>query len=296
MKLVLLSLPSFLLTLGFLRCGLFAGEPLMEKRTIFGPSSAQLWSAVESTLEFSTNRTKTQQPVLRWHILVDHFAGEAKYPIGWPRISVPLREATARNWSGWDYLQMWIYTDTSRPALPRDPVGMSLHTPDKEGAYHRSLAELKKGEWVQIRIPLSQLPRHDDVRLMQFHISESQYRHQDQLDFYFDEITLLRYAQPTLLEFASENAVVFADVKQAAVRFNLAGVKSSESVEVVCELRQTGKALAQTSARAGRGPQRFVLDLSRAQLTTGDYELVAHAVGGADTAATKVRLVESPWK
>ena len=213
----------------------------MEKRIVFGPESVSQWSAAESSVEASAPPVAAGHPVLHWHITVDHFGGEAKYPIGWPRISRTLREPSTRDWSGWDYLQLWVYTDTSREALPREPVGLRFHTPDKEGAYHRPLQELKKGAWAQVRLPLAQVPRHHDVRLMQFHISDSNYRHGDKLDLYFEEIALLRHAQPTLLDFAPEQAVMFTDAKEVAVRFQLAGIKPGDSAPVTCELRQGGQ-------------------------------------------------------
>jgi len=268
----------------------------MEKRIVFGPETAGQWSAAESSLEASTRYTRTGQPVLHWHITVDHFAGEPKYPIGWPRISRTLREAASRDWSAWDYLQLWVYTDASRDALPREPVGLALHTPDKEGAYHRPLQELKKGVWTQIRIPLTAVPRHQDVRLMQFHISESNYRHQDQLDFYFDNIVLLRYAQPTVLEFAAENAVMFADAKRVPVRFNLAGVKPGERVDVSCELKAGGEVVARSNVKAMRGLQRVAFELGAPTMKPGRYQIEARAAGGTETATAVVRFVESPWK
>jgi hypothetical protein len=268
----------------------------MEKRALFGPESAPKWSPAESTVETSTAHTRSGQPALHWHVAVDHFAGEAKYPIGWPRISYAWRDAAERDWSGWDYLQLWVYTETTRAALPREPVGMTLHTPDKAGAYSRPLNELKKGEWVQIRIPLTGIPRHHDVRLVQFHISESNYRHQDQLDFYFDDAALLRYVRPTLLDFAAECAVIYADTKQMPVQFNLTGVKPGDKAEVVCELRRGGKVVAQTTVKAARGPQRLVLTLEGATPAPGEYELLARVEGGTEAAPARVRLVESPWK
>jgi len=272
-----------------------AGEPALEHRIIFGPESAPQWSAAESTLTTSTTLTRTGSPVLHWHVAVDHFAGEAAYPIGWPRAHCTLRDAAVRDWSEWDYFQFWIYTGTTRDALPREPVGLALYVPDKDAAYRRPLTELKKGEWVLIRIPLSEVPRRHDVRMMQVHISESNYRHQDQLDFYFDEIVLARYARPTLLEFASESAVMFADARSLAVTFQLAGVTADQRVEVVCEMRQGGNAVARAAVQAGRGPQRVVLDRSGASLPAGDYEVLARVQGGA-TAETRIRLIESPWK
>jgi hypothetical protein len=270
-------------------------EPAQEHRIVFGPDSAAQWSAAESTVAVSIARTRTGSPVLHWHVTVDHFAGEAAYPIGWPRAHCTLRDAAARDWSEWDYFQFWIYTDSTRDALPREPVGLALHVPDKDAAYRRPLTELKKGAWVQVRIPLSEVPRRHDVRMMQVHISESNYRHRDRLDFYFDDIVLARYARPTLLEFAPECAVAFADVRPLAVTFQLAGVKADQRVEVVCEMRQGGNIVARTAIQAGRGPQRVVLDRSGVSLPEGDYEVLARVQGGAE-AETRIRLVESPWK
>lgn len=272
-----------------------AAEVAMEKRILLGPESAQQWSAPESTVQTSTAHVRSGSPVLHWHVTVDHFAGEVKYPIGWPRANCSLRDAADRDWSAWDYFQFWVYTETTRDALPREPVGLTLYTPAKPDVYNRPLAELAKGQWVQVRIPVSQIPRHQDVRGMQFHISEAQYRDQDQLDLYFDEIALARYAEPTLLDFAPETALMFADEKQLAVRFQLAGIKSGERVEVACELRKGGSAVARTAVEAGRGLQRATIDLSRVKPEPGDYEVVARGTGGAEAAA-RVRLVASPWR
>jgi len=272
-----------------------AAEPPMERQVLLDPESSPRWTVAESSVETLVVRTRTGEPVLHWHITVDHFTGEPKYPIGWPRANCALRDAAARDWSEWDYFQFWVYADTTRDALPREPVGLTLYTPDKSSAYHRPLTELQNGQWVQVRIPLSQVPRHHDVRLMQFHISESQYRHQDRLDLYFDEIALARYAQPTLLEFAPEGDVMYADEKQLALRFNLAGIRSGERADVVCELRKDKAAVARTAVQAVRGPQRLTFDLSRVKPAAGEYEVVARAAGGAE-AASRVRLVESPWQ
>lgn len=267
----------------------------MERRLLFDPAAVREWSVAESTLETSSAHTRTPKPVLHWHITVDHYAGEPNYPIGWPRVACALREAAARDWSAWDFLDMWVYTETSRPALPREPVGLTLQAPDKQAAFTRPLVELKPGQWVRIRIPLTLLPRANDVRLFQLHISESNYRHQDRLDFYLDEIALVRYAQPTLLDFTSEQSVVFAGTRQLPVRFNLAGATSGHLLEVACELRQGSRRFAQATVRAARGPQRALFDLSPSPLQPGDYELVARAVGAAESASARLRVVASPW-
>lgn len=275
-----------------------AAEPdgPFERRVVFGPESAPRWSAAESRVDAAPAPAAPDRPTLHWHVTVDHTAGEVKYPIGWPRAHGVLAELAARDWSAWDFLQLRVYTDSSRASLPAEPVGLILHTPDKAAAYQRPLAELQKGRWVDIRIPLAQVPRRHDVRLLQIHIAESKYRHQDQLDLYFDEIVLLRYARPTLVDFAAEGAVLFADTKFIPVRFQLLGVPADTAVEVTCELRRDGQVAAQAAARGTRGAQRVVLDVSRQSLAPGAYELAARVAGGGAPATAPMRLVASPWK
>jgi hypothetical protein len=271
-----------------------AEQPPLEKRVLFGGDSAKSWSAAEATLEASGERVKVSGASLHWHVTVDYQAGEAKYPVGWPRVSHVIAEKE-RDWSDWEYLRMWVYTETSRAALPREPVGLALHTPDKASAFHRPLTELKKGAWVEVTIPIAQLPHAGDVRLIQFHISESNYRHGDTLDLYLDDLALVRHASPALAEFAAESAVMFADAPYLPVTFQVLGVKAAANAEVGCELRCEGRTAARGAWKVPRGPQRCVLDLGRARLAPGDYELVARIAGGTP-ATTRLRVVESPWE
>ena len=273
-----------------------ASPPVMERQLLFGGASAQGWSPAESTLEVSAAHVKVNATALHWHVTVDYYSGEPKYPIGWPRFGRSIPAGPQRDWSGWDYLHFWVYTTASRHTLPRDPLGLGLHTPDRTRAFSLSLTELKLNEWVEIRIPISKIARPNDVRNIQFHIAEANYKHQDQLDLFIDDLALLRYAHPTLLDFAAETAVLFADAKLVPATFQLVGVKSGEMLPVTCELRREGKVLARTTAQMTRGPQRIVVELGRGGLAPGFYELTATAGDGASAPPATVRVVESPWR
>jgi hypothetical protein len=291
------------LLIGMALSGLAATRPAdpasaanaMEKRALFGGETAKEWATAECTVEASPERVKATPAALRWSIPVDHTTGEPKYPVGWPRFGRAIPEGPLRDWSGWDYLHFWVYTETSRDALPRDPAGLGLHVPDRERRWSRSLGELKKGEWVEIKIPLSQIPDHHDVRYIQFNIAESNYHHGDRIDFYIDDLALLRYARPTLLEFTAESGVVFAGTRQLPVRFRMAGVKPSETAAVTCELRGNRGIVARATAKVDHGAQRVVLDLGTKGLAPGTYVLSARTPDGAPVTA-RVRVVESPWR
>lgn len=271
-------------------------EGVMEKLALVSAEDPKTWSPAECTAEPSTAHVKTGSSSWHWHVTVDHFAGEAKYPIGWPRISHSFPAGTLRDWSAWDFFHVWVLVDTSRAALPKDVAGLGLHTPDRAGAYSRVLGELRKGEWVEINLPVSQIPRANDVRQIQFHIAESNYRHGDTLDFYLNDLSLRRYAEPTLLTLLAGQSVVLSDVTRLSVQFELAGVRPGERVKVNCELRDRDRVLAQISSDAERGVHRVALECGARALAPGDYELQAGVAGHSAKLSARVHVVESPWK
>jgi hypothetical protein len=68
--------------------GARAGEVTMERRVLMGAESAKQWNTAESSVESSEKHVRGGgKAALHWHITVDHYGGEAKYPIGWPRIN-----------------------------------------------------------------------------------------------------------------------------------------------------------------------------------------------------------------
>lgn len=272
-----------------------ASEEAFEKSLLFSGEVPSRWSAAESAMGRSSQRAKVSDGSLHWHVTVDYETGEVNYPIGWPRVSHAIAEGN-RDWSGWEFLRMWVYADSSREALPRDPVGLGLHTPDKASAFHRPLSELRKGEWTEVVVPIAQLPAAGaDVRQIQFHISESNYRHGDTLDIYIDDLCLARHAAPLLSDFSAECRVMFSDACELAVRFGVMGVKQNEQVEVACELRREGEPAARGAWKVPRGPQRCVLKLGGERLAPGEYELVARLGGSGEPVTAPVRVVESPW-
>lgn len=271
------------------------GAPPIEQRVIGGTEAIKGWSVEECTLEKSTAQTVQGRPALRWHVPVDHYAGEKKYPIGWPRITYYLKTPEMCDWSAWDFLVFRVYTDTSREKLPLEPAGFSLNVPDKHSQFAKRLNELKKGAWTDYRIPLAEIPNRHEVRQMQFHVSEANYKHGDTVDFYIDGLFLERYTQPLVQDFACESSVLFSDVKYVPVRFHLLGVKPGTEIPIQCEFQQDGKTLARTSATARPGIQRLSLRLEQAALKAGNYTLILRPANSSQTATAGVQIVASPW-
>lgn len=313
---------------------LAAAPAPLETLSLLAPGENKIWSPVESSLAWEnppagTAAAATPPPAgaaastLHWHVPIDHTTGEPKYPVGWPRFSRAFPAGPLRDWSAWDYLRLRVYCATNRAALPRDPVGLGLHTPDRARAYQRALTELRPHAWTEILLPITAIPRSHDVRQLQLHVAEERYRHGDHLDLYLAELALVRHAAPTWLAFAPASAVAFADAGHLAVQASIAGVRPDAPADIICELRRADRVVARTTAPAQRGAQTLDLHWDRtAPPPAGDYTLVATlqplaaaspaspatpptsaippatppTARPAATTSAPVRLVTSPWQ
>lgn len=269
-------------------------EGNMEKLVIASGEDAGAWGCAEATMTSTTERTKTGTAVLHFHIDVDHHAGEKAYPIGWPRTNRPFSEDWQRDWSAFDFVRLWVHADTSREKLPSSPVGLILYTPDKARAYHRALSEVRKGEWVKIEVPISRIPRHENVTRVQFFVSESNYKDHDVVDFYIDDICLLRYAEPHLSEVALRPSVAFADAASFVVTFRASGIPKDKKVQATASLVAEGQDLLHVRQEVVRGANELALNLRGSKVPAGYYK-VRVALEGGDAQELDLRVVDSPW-
>lgn len=266
----------------------------MERLVLASGATAEAWHSAEATMTAGAERTRVSPEALVFRVEVDYFEGEPQYPIGWPRSNMPLREAWQRDWSAFDLLRISIYTETSREALPAAPMGLNLYTPDRASAYARTLTELGKDEWVTIEIPLSQIPRHDDVTTIQIFISEANYEHGDTLAFYIDDISLWRHAVPTVMDLVVAPAVMFADAGQVVVSFRAAGISAEAEVEARATLIADGAPVPAARRHVARGPVLIVMTLEGDALPEGHYTVRVQLADG-EPQERPLRAVVSPW-
>lgn len=268
-------------------------RPEMEARPLFDGKIERIWSTAESSIVAETNRAQAQTPWLRWRIVVDHFGGEPKYPIGWPRVWRSFQESD-RDWSDWDYLEVVIRAETPRENLPSTPASLLIR-PEGETSWSKPLTEVRKGNWGRFLIPLWALPKLSAINQLMFSLSDADYRHGDQVEFIIATLALTRYSAPTLLDFAAEQTALFADAPGLPVRFRLTGLKPAETVEVTTELRQAGRLVASQTLKAGRGRHHIMFEFGDRAPAAGEYEVSAR-IGTRPAQTGRVRLLASPWQ
>ena len=135
--------------------------------------SPKRWGPAECTVTASKDRLADGRPTVHMHIPVDYFAGEKKYPIGWPRMGLTPMAPWEKDWTNFDTIEFSIYTESTRTKLPKTPLSLGLYCPDRSRSLSRPLNELKLNEWVHFSLPISRMKYVESVREVKFSISES---------------------------------------------------------------------------------------------------------------------------
>ncbi len=268
-------------------------EPPMEALVIADGDSGSQWSEAEATMEPDDTHSREGR-AMRFHIDVNHETGQPEYPIGWPRTYTAVPEQH-RDWRDWDFIDFWLYADTSRESLPNTPLGFIVRAPDRPNSFNATLSEAAKAEWVHFRFPTSQMPNPAECTGVQFFIAESNYNHGDTLDFWIDDLALLRYAEPTLLRLQPLKNVEYADAEVVRVEVELTGLEEAETAEVLARLLRNDSTVRQSSATLPAGLHTIPLTVGGG-LEPGDYRLQVQIVGSDRTLNESMRVVSSPWK
>jgi len=224
----------------------------------------------ETKISASDRHAREGRQSLLFANTVDHTKGEKNYPIGWPRTGKDLSGAELSDWSDYNLFECWIYAETSRDSLPGKPVGVGFYHSGHKRSVHVPLAEVRKDTWVKVSIPVSRLLDAQDVQRIQFNISESEYKHGDQIDFYIDRPALVRYVEPAVAKLNVERNLLFSTDRTLRVRYKMVGYKGIGETQVELTVgRRNGKPAAKASGRAAREGE-LALSINR-PLEPGEY-------------------------
>ncbi len=218
-------------------------------------------SPEETKLAVSDLHAKQGKFALEFANLVDHTKGEKKYPIGWPRSGKDLKGVELTDWSHYEYFECWIYVTTSRESLPRSPLGVGFYHSGPKRSTSFPLNDVRKDQWTRIKIPISKIELADDVRRVQFNISESNYSHGDRVNFYIDDVVLTRFAHPVIGALAAQRRLVYARDRRITAQFELLGNQSGKDVDIVLELGRGEQTIAKTTGKAAELVDEIAVDV-----------------------------------
>jgi hypothetical protein len=228
-------------------------------------------SPEETTISASDRHVKQGGRALLFANLVDHTKGEKNYPVGWPRTGKDLARAKLTDWSGYDAFECSIYAETSREALPKKPLGVGFYHSGHKRSTHFPLGEVKKDAWAKIVIPVERLLDPKDVRRVQFNISESDYKHGDRVDFYVDDLVLVRFVQPAVAELNLGRKILFSHDRTLRAQYDLVGYKNLDTTKVELAIGRRGGVPAAKLTGAAARQDELVLPIDE-PLPPGTYQ------------------------
>jgi hypothetical protein len=283
-----------------LSCGLLISAPLLtlafarpaddvERLVLIDGRSLDGWEAEEATL---TPIVVEGTPALAFRVVVNWHEGEARYPIGWPRIGKSVPEGQG-DWSAWEQMRLRVRAEASVDALPYQPLGVSLSTGGGNANWEREAEGLRKDQWMEFTFDLSDVPQRERVDHVGLFISEADYPDGAELQFGIADLELVRYRRPTLVGLEPLARVAFADAKALPLAVKMYGLSAGATAPVQIMLRQGQRVVTEDRLQAQEGSTQLSLSLP-AGLAPGGYSLVVS--GGGREFSEAIKLAASPWK
>ena len=247
-------------------------EPPMEALVLADGDSGSEWVSAEATMEPDAEHARDGR-AMHFHIDVNHETGQPDYPIGWPRtyLRVPDR---LKDWSGWDFIDFWLFADTSREKFPDTPLGAIIRCPDRNKVADHALA----GQGRVGALPLRTVERARPTNCAAVRLFISGVELQSR------RCARLLDRRPLAAALRRADHHRHAAAQSCALRRSvvasreLTGMDEGESAEVLARCVGGGSPSARP-ARLGPGVHTLPLEVGGA-LPTGDYEVQAQIVGG----------------
>jgi hypothetical protein len=228
----------------------------MERLVLDDGEDASVWyngSPEETTVSCSSEHVKQGRFAIKFANVVDHTKGEKNYPVGWPRTGKDLAKVKRTDWSAYDFFECWICAKTSRESLPKVPLAVGFYHSGPKQSTHIPLKQVKKDAWVKIVIPVGELAAPQDVQRVQFNISEADYKHGDQVEFYIDDMVLTRFATAVVAELLLSRSILYANDSVLTAAYRLAGRQAVDDLAAEFALgRGSDEPVARVQAKASR--------------------------------------------
>ena len=157
---------------------------------------------------------------------------EEKYAKGWPMMRRAFN--TPQDWSEYDYVDFWLYAKTDlslvqmlvlRVGFPWE--GMKVRLP-----WH-TIEGIKPNQWQRVRVPLTVEADWERITGISFYVAEQWYKDGDKVDFYIDDMRLVRRTVPAISS-CSVTARTFPRGRTLGVRLKTEG--PVEGCRVRCQV------------------------------------------------------------
>ena len=261
----------------------------------------QRWAPAESSLsvsEFKFNNT----PTLKWVVPVDHYTGEPKYPVGWPRTyfsSFRKAPAVPADWRDWDFFEFDV-----KMTLENDPqnkscvVSVMFSSADTPARFSIQLKKLHDGKKHAVRIPVDKIGNPAKITSWGFSIAESNYKHGAKLTLLAGNFRLTRSSECWVDSIKMLTPAITA--ADTAIKINLAvsGPVSdvARGVPFAISNSPDGRLFRKETLPVSRGSKEMEIEIVELKLTPGNYNLTVFPDDKSKRKSVAFQVVSSPYK
>ena len=259
------------------------------------------WAPAESTLSVSEFKFNNA-PTLKWVVPVDHYTGEPKYPVGWPRTyfsSFRKAPAVPADWRDWDFFEfdvkMTLENDPQNKSCVVSVMASSADTPMR---FYIQLKKLHDGKTHAVRIPVDKIGNPAKITSWGFSIAESNYKHGAKLTLLAGNFRLTRSSECWINAIKLLTPAITAADNAIKINLSVSGPAGdvARGVPFAISHARSGRMLRKETLPVSRGEKDMEIEVDELKLAPGDYTLTAFPGDKAKSKSVTFKVVSSPYK
>lgn len=260
----------------------------------------QRWSPAESRV--TTAASINGRPAIKWEAPIDHFAGEKKYPVGWPRTyfrHFEKKPAVPVDWRDWDCFEFDVKITLEKdPNNKNCPISVIFACQGTKRNYTYTLSKMHDGKLRKISVPIERFTNPGKMTFWGFSIAESHYIHGGKLTVTAGNFRLVRSTECAVAEMKLLTPAVTAADRALKLNIRITGpagdVARGVPFEVSC--LKSGKVFRRETLPVQRGSKEIEIEIEELNLAPGKYKLTAFPGNKSKEKSVVFQILSSPFK
>ena len=258
------------------------------------------WNPAESSVVAAQVKF-SDRPFLKWTAPIDHYAGEKKYPVGWPRMYMHnfsrTKPAILSDWSNWDFFEFDLMMK-----LEGDPANKNCVVTFMIASTHprsnTSLRKMHDGKVHSIKIPVSQITAPGKITSFGFSIAESNYKHGSKLTVHAGNFRLTRSSHCTVDKATMLTPAITAAAPSIKLHLHTTGPANDVARGVPFQLvyGKTNSVVREETLPVKRGEAEVEIAIDELQLEPGNYTLNLFPADKTRKKSLSFKVLSSPYK
>ena len=293
------KLSTALLTAALLSSTAWGAERL-ETLHLDAIAAPKRWSPAESSVVAAPVKF-SDRPVLKWTVSIDHFTGEKKYPVGWPRMYMNnflrTKPVIPSDWSDWDFFEFDLTMKLEGDPANKNCV-VTFMIASAQPRCSTSLRKMHDGKRHSIRIPVSQITAPRKITSLGFSIAESNYKHGSKLTVHAGNFRLTRSSHCTIDKATMLTPAITGAAPSIKLRLHITGPGSDVARGVPFQLvyGKTNSVVREETLPVKRGDREVEIAIDELQLEPGNYTLNLFPADKTRKKSLSFKVLSSPYK